>query len=52
MGDILDHPDPLTGETSVPSGEGVGGFRPPLQAQYVRGTTTANGGVSLCKLPS
>ena len=37
MGDILDHPDPLTGEPSVPSREGVGGFKPPLQAQYVMG---------------
>jgi len=37
MGDILDYQDPLTGEPSVPSGEGVGGFKPPLQAQYVMG---------------
>jgi SAM-dependent methyltransferase len=37
MGDVLHHPAPLTGEPSVPSWEGVGGSRPPPQAQYVMG---------------
>ena len=36
-GDILYHPDPLPGEPSIPPGEGIGGSKSPLQAQYVMG---------------
>ena len=36
-GDILYHPDPLPGEPSSPPGEGIGGSKSPLQAQYVMG---------------
>jgi hypothetical protein len=34
-GEILYHPDPLPGETSIPPGEGTGGSEPPVQASYV-----------------
>jgi len=36
-GDILYHPDPLPGETSIPPGDGIGGSKSPLQAHYVMG---------------
>jgi hypothetical protein len=34
-GDILYHPDPLPGESTIPPAKGVPGNGPPIQAEYV-----------------